>query len=224
MYACGEISIYLPDDSLVSYFMNKSGLSNLLGCLIQIAIIVVVIYLLMPNGKSGNPYLVKETGYFHSAKNKDTCRFYIQAKESGYTIKRVDTIFAVMKGYRICKFCYSKEEQDSYNEKLNKKIVEDAERNEYLKWENLNIDKQADYNDLFVYIDGKDVLHISYFCASDLGRNRNFVKIPFSQIETISSTCEECVGAEFCDFIYKAVYEGVYDTDLIKEVDDYDTD
>ncbi len=180
-------------------------------------IAVLLLYGYVSNAIKNHECVVVETGYYHSTDKSSRCRFIKSAKEGGYTIKRTNRNEAIYNRYKICKECFSQEEQSSYNNDIKEKKEYETKRKEWLKWEGLKHGK-TDYNELYVYLDRKDVLHISPFCVSD------YKELPFVELDSVSSTCEECIGAEYGDFVYKAVYEGIYDTSLIKEIDEIDTD
>ena len=107
------------------------------------------------------------------------------------------------------------------NESVNKWIEE--HKGEELGWDFLWVkaktDNNADFNNLYVYIDSKSKLHISTYCM-ELAQDKNARKVRFDDVSEIYTTCEECVGREYVDFIYKKVNEGIYDASLIGEPDD----
>lgn len=173
----------------------------------------------------GYECVVVETGYYHSTNKDSKCKFIASAKEHGYTIKKMSEGSAMEKGYKICHYCFSKEKQKSYNELLKWHNDLKAQRERYdrykdedLGWDSLPYKNDHNFSNLYVYIDNKSILHISGCCISfDMD---SAYKVRFDDVEEISSTCENCVGRRFCDFIYKKIYEGVYDLSQIKEEED----
>ena len=175
----------------------------------------------------GYECVVVETGYYHSTNKENKCRFIASAKQHGYTIKKISESNAREKGYKICHYCFSSKEQKSYNEllKLHNDFKASRERYERYKdedlgWDALPYKNDHDFSNLYVYIDKKSILHISACCMSFDIDSAN--KVLFNDVEEISSTCENCVERRFCDFIYKKIYEGIYDLSQIKEEEDKD--
>lgn len=177
----------------------------------------------------GHKCVVIETGYYHSTNKESKCKFIASAKKHGYTIKKMGKDEAIDKGYNICHYCFSKDEQELYNDfqKMKNDLKKQKERYEKYKdedlgWESLPYKKDYDFSKLYVYIDKELVLHISATCLSFDIDSAN--KVRFDDVDSISSTCEDCVERRFCDFIYKKVYEGVYDSSQIKEEEDEEDD
>ena len=189
-----------------------------LGCLLFYVIIGgIAIFSYLYVKKANTRYYVEETGYFHSTDDEEECRFIKSAHEHGYAITKIDKKVPLEKGYNICKECFSVDKQDKYNKDL--KLRKDFHQHltESMEWSNLTYGVNYDFKKLFVYIDTKNILHIDGECLSIEGKTS---RRPFSEIESIESTCEDCVGREYCDFIYKKIYEGVYDIKAIKEPED----
>ena len=189
-----------------------------LGCLLFYVIIGgIAIFSYLYVKKANTRYYVEETGYFHSTDDEEECRFIKSAHEHGYTITKIDKKVPLEKGYNICKECFSVDMQDKYNKDLNLRKDFHQHLTESMEWSNLTYGVNYDFKKLFVYIDTKNILHIDGECLSIEGKTS---RRPFSEIESIESTCEDCVGREYCDFIYKKIYEGVYDIKAIKEPED----
>lgn len=169
-------------------------------------------------------YFVEETGYFHSTNDEDKCKFIKSANEHGYTISKIDKNIPIENGYLICKECFTHNEQEDYIKKYNwkKKIKQfDSDRVDWLLLSSSHLlNKQFDYDKLHVYIDTNNMLHIDGNCFNCPLEDVRLKRYSFSEIDSISSTCEECVDREFCDFIYKKIDEGVYDINAIKDVID----
>ena len=153
-------------------------------------------------------------------------------KKNGYTIKKTSKSKAMDKGYKICQECFSKKQQESYYElaaienKFNNysKWIEDH-KGENLGWGELLataiVEKNINFNNLYVYMDSKSKLHISTYCM-ELAQDKSAKKVRFDDVSEIYATCEECVGREYVDFIYKKVNDGIYDVSLIGEPEDDD--
>lgn len=189
-----------------------------LGCLlfyVLLGCVGIFSYLYVQNANTR--YLVEETGYFHSTDDEEKCRFIKSANMHGYTIKKIDKEVPLRKGYKICKECFPQEKQDKYNKDLKWRKDFNQHLTENMEWSYLTYGVNYDFNKLVVYIDTKNILHIDGGCFSIDGKAS---RLPLSEIESIESTCEDCVGREYCDFIYKKIYEGVYDIKAIKDPED----
>lgn len=189
-----------------------------------VGIIVLCAYLV--NVAFGYECVVAETGYYHSTNKESKCRFIEDANKKGYTIKRTSQSKAIDNGYKICNECFSKEDQDSYYKLLslhnhlgNYCHWLHEHMNEDLGWTLLWTKNNIDVDSLYVYIDNKSILHISSIC-SDLADDGNAKKVKFDDVNSIKATCENCVGREYVDFIYKKIHEGTYDFSLIKWASD----
>lgn len=189
---------------------------------IPILVIATVIGCLFLFKDVGKEYLVDYTGYFHSTDNPDKCRFIAIAKDRNYTISRISKDEARFHKKNICKECYTQQEQDEYNKLLRWIIERDRFSEERKAWQKLESKQEIDYTELIVYMEDNGTMHIEGDCY--MVKNKNTTRVQLEQITRFATTCEECVGREFCDFIYKKVYEGIYDTSLIKEIDEIDTD
>ena len=186
-----------------------------------VGIIVLCAYLV--NVALGYECVVVETGYYHSTNKENKCPFIEDANKKGYTIKRTSQSKAIENGYKICKVCFSEKEQDSYYKLFSSHSHMDnyshwlhEHMNEDLGWTLLGIKNDVNVDSLYVYIDNKSVLHISSICG-DLADDGNAKKVKFDNVNSIKTTCENCVGREYVDFIYKKIHEGIYDFSLIKE-------
>lgn len=197
--------------------MEKWRFTEYLGCLLPIAAVVIVLIIIWPSGKTGKPYFVEETKYFHSPQNKDNCKFYKSAKENRLSIKRVSESETIVYGYKMCKVCYGQKEQAEHIKKIAGFRQLELKSKDYRFWEDLEYESKQKFDSLYVYIDSKNTLHIDGNCISVI--NQTTSRIPFANIESIENTCEECVERWLCDFIYKKVYEGVYDPKVIKSPD-----
>ena len=182
---------------------------------LPILIIVAVIggaFLLKDVGKE---YLVECTDYIHSTDNPDKCRFIAIAKDRNYTISRIDKDRAFAEKKKICKECYTQQEQDEYNRLLQWKIKHNQFWDEQETWNKLSSKQNVDYKKLIVYMEDNGTMHIDGDCYNI--RNSKTTRIQLDLITRFNTTCEDCVGREYCDFIYKKVYEGIYDTSQIKD-------
>lgn len=202
-----------------------------LGCLFYFIIILIIIVLIQLYNdyqkKKESYYLIEETGYFHSTKNEEKCRFIKFANEHGYTIKMIDKYVPIEKGYHICKECFTHNEQEKYIKHYNRSKMFELHESDRFEWVYLSINhlmnSQFDFNKLYVYLDTLNILHIDGNCFYCTFEGGHVTRYSFSEIDRISSTCGECVKREFCDFIYKKIYEGVYDINAIKDgIDDED--
>ena len=216
---------------IIEWFKDfLSALLNPLGILFAIAGVIILCICgigAITDAIFGYECVVVETGYYHSTNKENKCRFIASAKQHGYTIKKISKSCAREKGYKICHYCFSSKEQKSYNEllKLHNDFKASRERYERYKdedlgWDALPYKNDHDFSNLYVYIDKKSILHISACCMSFDIDSAN--KVLFNDVEEISSTCENCVERRFCDFIYKKIYEGIYDLSQIKEEEDED--
>lgn len=82
----------------------------LFGSLASLALGLVV----MCNNGNNSPYLIEKTQYIHSHKNAKHCKYFIEAKNKNYKIKRIDIQKARMEGYKMCKNCFSMVEFNHY--------------------------------------------------------------------------------------------------------------
>lgn len=196
--------------------MDRDAVKGWAGCLIPIIALFafVVIYRSCNSDKEDACYLVEETGYFHSTNDKDKCRFIKSAKEGNYHINKKSRLWVLAYDKKICKECYTNEEQKTFHEELARAKLLIQKSKEHNKWIGLDSESDCDYDDLTVYIDSMNTIHIDGNCVMIL--NKSSTKVAFGDIEHINNTCEECVERWLCDFIYKAVYERVYDKSVIK--------
>lgn len=196
-----------------------------LGCLFYFIIFLIIIVLIQLYNdyqkKKESYYLVEETGYFHSTKNEDKCKFIKFAKEKGYTIKMIDKYVPIEKDYHICNECFTHNEQEKYIKDYKFSKISNLHESDISKWEQLSAYLPCNFNELYVYLDTLNILHIDgncLYCTIEGGR---VTRYSFSEIDSISSTCGDCVKRKYCDFIYKKIYEGVYDIKAIKDdIDD----
>ena len=191
-------------------------------CLVEILFVVAFFLMLQFTKDINKEYLVEETNYIHSTGSDEKCRFIKIARERDYTISRIKKDDAIRKGKKICKECYPIEEQAAFN----KKFLEDKEKDlfwsDLLKWSPIRLKYDStDYSELVVYMEHNGVLHLDGNCGWILGKKKELKRVPFSSIGSFKSTCEDCVDAELVEFIYKAVYENVYDKNLIRDEEDY---
>jgi len=190
-------------------------------CLIEAIVLIIILFVLPKYTKNiGKEYLVEQTNYIHSTDDKDKCRFIASAKDRKYKISRISREDALKQKKLICKECYPADVQKKYNNALQNILQEELVRKQYsddmAAWESLENDN-SDFSKLFVYMETNGTLHIYGNCYEAKGK---LVRIRFADIDTIKTTCEDCVGREYCDFIYKKLYEGIYDTNQIKEVEE----
>lgn len=201
---------------------NKESKSDIGCCLIEIMVCVGVVFAGYYVKDINKDYLVEETGYIHSTDDDDKCSFVKIAHERDYTISRIKKDDAIRKGKKICKECYPIEEQAAFNKKLLENKEKDLFLSDLLKWSPIRLKYDStDYSELVVYMEHNGVLHLDGNCGWILGKKKELKRVPFSSIGSFKSTCEDCVDAELVEFIYKAVYENVYDKNLIRDEEDY---
>lgn len=192
------------------------------GCCLISTILYICLFCALPHycENKDKEYLVEETNYIHSTGNKDKCRFIASAKDRKYKISRISREDALKRKKLICKECYPADVQEKYNNALQNILQEESDRKQHTEdmkaWESLENDN-TDFSKLFVYMEANGTLHIYGNCYEAKGK---LERIRFADIDTIKTTCEDCVGREYCDFIYKKLYEGIYDTNQIKEVEE----
>lgn len=192
------------------------------GCCLIWIIVLIFLFFFLPGyfNNMGKEYLVEYTNYIHSTDDVDKCRFIAIAKDRNYKISRIDKSDALKQEKNICKECYPTDVYEKYFNELQNKLQEKAILKQYSndekEWEYLKSDN-ADFSKLFVYMETNGTLHIYGNCYEAKGK---LERIRFADIDTIKTTCEDCVGREYCDFIYKKLYEGIYDTNQIKEVEE----
>lgn len=203
--------------------MSKEARNGWLAFLIPIIGLIVygVIYKSCNDGNENSYYFVEETEYFHSTKDADKCRFIKSAKESGYHISKKSRPWVIAYDKKICKECFAEEEQKSFHKELAWAKALLRKSKEYNKWMNLDSESDCDFENLIVYIDSTNIFHIDGNCVVLKG---NATRMRLSEVESIYNTCEDCVERWLCDFIYKAVYEGVYDKNVIKYPDNAEED
>ena len=200
-------------------------------CLLEILFVGALLFIL-PKWCThiNDEYLVEETGYIHSTGRESKCRFIKTAKERGYKISRIEKKDAIEKGYKICHDCYTKQEQEEYNEKLAKHIRDEEAQKKFdelinrkeedLGWFNIDERENIVPSLFYVYIDATGMLHIDNKCW-DLDLN-GAEKVMLQDLDNITTTCATCVDRSVCDFIYKAIYEGVFDKAQIKDYEEND--
>lgn len=154
-------------------------------------------------------YLVEDTGYFHSTKDPQKCYFIDAAKRVGYKIREYDEESALISMRKICKSCYTQEEQRAYNEKIRRKKLADLYWSDKKAWFSIGGDGEESVRSLYVYIDESDVLHIDGGCYKATGEKERKRLV---ETNYISSTCIECVDREYCDLIYQEVFNLVPDS------------
>ena len=199
--------------------MNKYSKSNYGCCLIEILLCVGVMFTGYYVRDMNKDYLVEETGFIHSTGNEDKCPFIRQAHEKGYSIKRIERKDAARQMNKICKDCFSLEDQASFNASVQDERENALYIGDGLKWFRLKYGL-TDYSELYVYMEDNGVLHINGGCGKLLGKKKNLKRTSFANVNSFKSTCEDCVDAELVEFIYKAVYKNVYDKNLIRESND----
>lgn len=202
--------------------MDKDTVKGWIGCLTPIIAIsiYVVSYRSCQESKVEKYFYVEQTGYFHSTKDEDECRFIKSAKKDDYTIKMINYSEAICYNYKICKECYTKEQQATFYKEVARYKEISKRSKEYNAWRNLYNEQDADYDKLQVYIDTSNVLHIDGNCIFN---KLEMKRIPLNEVESINNTCEDCVERWVVDFLYKSVYEKVYDKSVIKYPDtEYD--
>lgn len=195
--------------------MSKEVRNGWLAFLVPIIGLIVYgfIYKSCNDSNDNSHYLVDETGYFHSTNDKDKCRFIKSAKDGDYHIKKISHPEAVVYSHKICKECFTTDEQKGFRNEVTKMQLFRKMAKEHSLWMELDGNKDVDYNNLYVYIDSSNIFHIDGNCIMLKG---NASRMRLSNVESIYDTCEDCVERWLCDFIYKAVYEGVYDKNVIK--------
>ena len=109
--------------TLITQKQQKSFLFNL-DFMRNIFFVIALMCLCGCTGNEQNQkvYLIKETNYIHSSKNKADCKFIGQAEEEGYHIEKLDFKLAPYSKCEICKSCFSPTQVDQFNEKRNKWI------------------------------------------------------------------------------------------------------
>ena len=191
-------------------------------CLVEILFVVAFFILYHFTKDINKDYLVEETGYIHSTDDDDKCRFVKIAHERNYTISRLKKDDALRQGKKICKECYSIEEQAAFNKKVSDIKEKDLYRSDRSKWLPMSLKYDStDYSKLVVYMEHNGVLHLDGDCGRLFGEKKELERVPFASISSFKTTCEDCVDAELVEFIYKAVYENVYDKNLIRDEEDY---
>jgi len=186
-------------------------------CLTEILILAVILYVGYSSRDWGKEYLVEKTNYIHSTNNPNKCRFVKIAKERDYKISRISKKDANYKEKKMCKFCYTAEEQKKYNQELRERKKVNFYWEERKAWVDLLYNNEADFSKLYVYMEYPGKLHISGNCSGIEGTT---TRLNFRDIESIETTCEDCVDREYVDFIYYKINNGVYDISQIKEVDE----
>ena len=71
-------------------------------------------------------YLVEETNYIHSSKEGGTCKFMDQAREKGYSVKKVKISSAPYYKYKMCRLCFSPQMVQEYDKKLKARIESES--------------------------------------------------------------------------------------------------
>ena len=173
------------------------------------ALVVLISGVLSSCSDDKKCYLVEDTGYFHSTKDPQKCHFIDAAKRAGYKIRDYDEESALISMRKICKSCYTQEEQRAYNEKIRRKKLADLYWSDKKAWLFSGDDNGENIRSLYVYIDEDYVLHIDGGCLEATGEKerRRLVETNY-----ISSTCIECVDREYCDLIYQEVFNLVPDS------------
>lgn len=199
--------------------MKDPFIGCLLECIVGIAMLLIFHFCMKACSNIGKEYLVEETGYIHSTGDKERCWYIADAKKKGYKISRISMGQAKKEKKSICKACYSKEKQKEYNDDIANRKKWESRYDDWEEWLNLSADKAINIEKLFVYIEReKGRLHIYGNC--NVAEEGELIRVRLDNVEGFDTTCEECVDREYCDFIYKAVYEGIFDSAQIKEIDD----
>lgn len=200
--------------------MGKTNKGDL-GCWLVVVLSLGAAFLIIHFIKDINKeYLVEYTGYIHSTGDPDKCRFIAIAKDRNYTINRIKKEEAIRQKKRICKECFPIDVQTDFNKSVSDREANDLYWTDRLKWSPLKLKYDSiDYNGLSVYMEQSGVLHINRGCGWPLGEKKELTRVPFTSIRTFKSTCAECVDAGLCEFIYQAVYNGIYDKSLIRNDD-----
>ena len=198
--------------------------NSLWGCLV-VSVVLFILFLVLRSclNNLDKEYLVEQTNYIHSTNNKKKCRFIAIAKDRNYEISRITKDLALKRKKNICKECYPEDVYEKYNSELKTILQKEMKGKQYSEdnaaWENIGHSGE-DFSKLFVYMETNGTLHILGNCYKAEGK---LERINFADIDSIETTCGNCVGREYCDFIYKKLYEGIYDANQIKEVE-YDED
>lgn len=181
-------------------------------CLLEILAVLAVIVLFFIDTEERGYYFVEETGYVHSTKKGSKCPFVKDASKKEYHITKIEKYDAITKEAKICKSCYTDDEQKEYNEMLGKYREMKPYYDDSTKWREIN-NKTTDFSNLYVYIEDNGKLHIYGMCVE----KTSLTRVPLSEVSKFDVLCQNCVDVEYTEFIYKAVYEGIYDAELIRE-------
>ena len=191
-------------------------------CLVEILFLAAAFLTIYFAKDINKEYLVEETNYIHSTGSNDKCSFIKKAHEKDYTISRIKKDDAIRQNKKICKECYPIEEQADFNKSVAERKENELYLSDAIKWSPIRLKfNSVDYNELYVYMEHNGVLHINGKCGWLIGEKKELERVPFANITSFKSTCEDCVDTELVEFIYKAVYENVYDKDLIRDEEDY---